>query len=153
MPAHRKPAHMRIRRNQTMEIVVLPPDKNPIKRAPRLPSNPPGGGEWHELVRVFWANVWASPVASAYLRSDIFGLTILATLQQEFYTAPKITGTLLKEIHAYLRAYGLTPDDRLSGLDWVVPGAAPADKKPAGQSRPALPSSCQDVDPRLVLED
>lgn len=153
MPAHRKPPEMRVRRNKSNGVVILAPDKNPIKRAPRLPPTPPGGGEWHELVRTFWHNVWSSPVASGYLRSDIFGLEMLATLLQQFYIGEKITGALIGEIRSLLRAFGLTPDDRLAGLEWVVPRAAPAEQKQASPARPALPGGVQGEDPRLVLED
>jgi hypothetical protein len=120
MGARRKPADQLLRRNKPARIVQLSPEKDPLKKAPALAAHPPGGGEWHELVLSFWRDLWSSPMASQYLRVDIMGLQILAYLLQDFYTSRTPSGSLVSEIRSLLRAYGLTPDDRRSGLDWVV---------------------------------
>ena len=152
MPAHRKPTTMRQRRNRPKNAVLLPPEKNPIKRPPALPEHP-SGEEWHSLVKVFWRDLWRSPQAAEYLRTDFYGLAVLAVLLDQFFKSPAPTASLSREIRALMRSFGLDPDDR-RGLDWFVED--PEDKTVAVQKLPARTNGSDPraigFDPRDVLE-
>ena len=91
----------------------LPPETRPITRRPTLP----GEREWSDLTRRWWADLWDSPISGEYLRSDLGGLFILATLMDEFFLMP--SKALASEIRLIESQYGLNPRARRS-LEWQV---------------------------------
>ena len=126
-----------------MNRVTLPPEKNPMKRAPKLPAHP-GGLEWSEQARDYWQKIWASPQASQFLKVQIPFLVILLVLMEKFTTSPN--ASLSREIRAWQKSFGLSPDD-LRGLDWVVPSAE--EPKPPAK---AIKDRGDDPDPRSYLD-
>src|SRR5690606_10891950 len=115
-----KPAHLRQRRNRksTAATLEMPPEGE-RRRAPTLPN--PDGRKWHRLTRAWWRRVWASPMASEYLETDVDGLGRLAVLVDDFHKAEsaKERKELLQEIRLQEARFGLSPVDR-SRLQWEI---------------------------------
>src|SRR5688572_25034638 len=94
-----KPTHLRQRRNQLIGAATFPAPL--IAQEPALPLPVPelphpAGGTWHPLTVRWWWGVWHSPVATAYLPTDIDGLARLAVLIDQFYVT--LDARLLPEI-------------------------------------------------------
>jgi hypothetical protein len=85
--------------------------------APKLPAE----RTWHALTLRWWADVWASPMASEYLAADVHGLFRLAVLVDDYWCAGSPSGRkeLAGEIRLQGQAFGLTPLDRRR-LEWTV---------------------------------
>src|SRR5690242_16633311 len=109
-----KPAHLRQRTNVKSGATVLRmPDRAVV---PDLGTRP-DGAPWHPKTLVAWREFFESPMASAWLPTDITGLQMVAALYDGFY----LTGNIeyMKEIRLQRPCYGLTPLDR-SRLQWEV---------------------------------
>lgn len=91
----------------------LPPESRPIRRRPPLPKS----REWREETRQWWADVWSSPMAGEFLRSDLNGLYRLAILIDMFWSSPD--KGIAAEIRQLEQAYGLGPLARRR-LEWQV---------------------------------
>jgi hypothetical protein len=72
---------------------------------------------WHTLTRVWWRDVWRSPMAVEFVQADLHGLYRLAVLVDRFWRNP--TRELAAEIRLQQAAYGLTPLDRRR-LQWEI---------------------------------
>ena len=133
-----KHASLRTRRNRVAGARVL--RSVPDGRVPALPAD----REWLPATRAFWAGVWASPMASEYLDSDVHGLLVLAVMVDAFWTEP--TTQLAAEIRLQRRDFGLSPLDR-SRLQWetAVVGASV-------EVTPEVGGRSDRVDPRRALE-
>src|SRR5690606_39487305 len=108
-----KPAPQQQRRNRTSTAATLErPPEGERRRAPTLPH--PDGRKWHRLTRAWWRRVWASPMASEYLETDVDGLGRLAVLVDDFHKAEsaKERKELLQEIRLQEARFGLSPVDR-----------------------------------------
>ena len=141
-----KTPNTRQRRNRSASRALLPPEGRPIRRTPSLPENPLG--EWHELTRGWWRDVWGSPQRGEFLRADLGSLFRLAMLVNSFFA----TGELeyAREVRLLEREFGLTPLSRRR-LEWTV-----------AQSEEAVDRHVQrrikrvrviDGDPRQALEE
>lgn len=131
----------RQRRNRVAGAALLAAESRPSKRAPALPHT----HEWHELTRAWWRDVWRSPMADEYLRSDVHGLYVLAELVDQFWRAPSVK--LSGEIRLLGQCFGLSPIDRRR-LQWEVARAQATDRR----ANAAAPSRARLVgDPRAVL--
>ncbi len=94
----------------------------PRLRAPRLPDL--GEGKtWHEMARLFWREVWSSPMHYEFVRADEPALFRLVALVDAFWK----TGLLetAREIRMLEREFGLTPLSRRR-LEWTVAQAEEA---------------------------
>lgn len=111
-----------------------------------LPKNDPA--DWHTLTRAWWRDVWRSPMAARYTRSDTHGLYTLAALVDQFQRTP--TPQLASEIRQQRACFGLTPVDRWR-LGWEVVGDATAPAVPRAQPQPSAPPPPPGVDPRQLL--
>jgi hypothetical protein len=69
------------------------------------------------MTRLWWKDVWASPMAEEFLRADEHALLRLAVLVDLFWTEP--SQKLAGEIRLQQQAFGLTPLDRRR-LEWQV---------------------------------
>lgn len=137
-----KRVEIRQKKRRYAGAAILPAEARPIKRKPQLPKD----RDWLPATRRWWAEVWASPMAGEYLRSDISGLIRLAMLIDLFYQEPK-TG-LAAEIRQSEKGFGLTPLDRRR-LEWqVVQTEEAKDKRDWQRSARAMI-----VDPRKDLGD
>jgi len=117
-------------------------DDEPITRKPALPKRK---GGWHEAVKAWWADVWTSPMAEEYVKSDIHGLYILADLMDRYWREP--TTALATEIRLQRQCFGLTPIDRRR-LQWEIQRGDEAERK---RKPPVSSASGADDDPRGVL--
>lgn len=145
-----KPAHLRQRRNRksTAATLEMPPEGE-RRRAPTLPN--PDGRKWHRLTRAWWRRVWASPMASEYLETDVDGLARLAILVDDFHkaTSAKERKELLQEIRLQEARFGLSPVDR-SRLQWEIAKSEEAERR--RPPRPVEEPQQQPADdPRAIL--
>lgn len=72
---------------------------------------------WHEQTIEWWLDIWASPMAPEFDKSDRHGLFMLAVLVDEFWKNP--TQALAAEIRLQRQCYGMTPIDRRR-LQWEI---------------------------------
>lgn len=127
---------------------------------PKLPKRANGTGMWHWLTKEWWADVWASPMAREFDKSDWHGLFALAMLVNDFWTAetPKERQAASAEIRLQAVRFGLSPIDRRR-LQWQIEttGEAQARGKSrrareADEAKPPTPAPTGPADPRNVLE-
>jgi hypothetical protein len=134
-----KPAATRQRRhkNATAATLTLAPSD---RKAPKLPRRKDENGKfvkWNPRTLEWWKSVWASPMATEFLDSDVHGLTTLAELEDEFHRTTDVRTRLelVKEIRLQRQAFGLTPIDRRR-LQWEVRRADEAEKPKKKRGRP-----------------
>jgi hypothetical protein len=141
-PPPKDPA-VRQRRNKKAEATELtaPTDV----RVPAIPN--PDKRKWHKLTKIWWRNVWRSPMAPRYLNSDRDQLGFVALLVDDFYLAgnAKERRELAAEIRQQTARFGLSNWDR-NRMNWTVTEAT--DKKPAPQAS-TTPTG---TDPRKLLK-
>lgn len=136
---HPKPAHLRQRTNKKSTHATIEPPADV-----KVPPLPKVKGPWSALTKGWWARVWASPMASQYLETDVDGLGRLAMLVNRFYEKPH--QLLLAEIRQQEARFGLSPLDR-SRLQWQIAQADQAEQKRKPAEQPKRASG----DPRRVL--
>lgn len=136
-----KHGSVRARRNKTSTAATLSTVHD--VEAPELPAD----GEWHALTLQWWADIWASPMAPEFEKSDKHGLFILATLVNEFWLSP--TKDLAAEIRLQRQAFGLTPMDRRR-LQWEIERVDEAQDR-GERRRATTPKKAPAADPRSVL--
>lgn len=137
-----KPAAARRRRNKTSTAAVIVAPDSPV-----VPPLPPG---FSDQAQAWWVDLWATPMAPEFDRSDVHGLVMLAELVDLFWTLPpeKVMSKVevAKEIRLQRAEYGLTPLGRRR-LQWEIGRAEEATAKTAA-ARKAAPVSKR-ADPRL----
>lgn len=138
-----KDASVRARRNKTSTASTLRLAHS--VRAPKLPDREEG---WQALTVSWWKDIWASPMAPEFLKSDHHGLFLLAALVDEFWLRPSTA--LAAEIRLQRQCFGLTPMDRRR-LQWEIEKVDEAVDK--GERRRAAKPAAAKVgeDPRGVL--
>lgn len=161
-----KPAGMRQRRNVVVGAARLPAEGTalPAVPAPALPDRPclallheehseqcalcdgTNVRPWHQLVLDWWRDVWASPMAHEFLKSDVHGLFILAELRDQFWTTGE--KELAGEIRLQEQRFGLSSLDRRR-LQWEVERVEQAQKR--GRP-PGPPKKIPTKDPRAFLK-
>ena len=129
------------------------PEEMPQRKAPTLPN--PDKRKWHRFTRAWWRRVWASPMASEYIETDVDGLARLALLIDDYYKAtdPKQRKELMQEIRLQEARFGLSPVDR-SRLQWEIAKGDEASRRrrPAQSEGPSQESSQDPArDPRQLL--
>ena len=115
---------LRQRRNKASTRAVLPAGSGKRRRVPSLPAR---DHEWHPLTLAWWRDIWRSPMAAEFLKSDTHGLFMLAETVDRFWRAPNTV--LLAEIRQQRQCYGLTPLDRRR-LEWSIEQAKARKRKP-----------------------
>jgi hypothetical protein len=137
---------LRQRRNKASTRATLTVQVTPRKRAPSLPERGEGL-TWHRLTRLWWRDVWRSPMAAEYLDADVHGLYRLAVLVDRFWTHPSVS--VAQTIAHQEQRYGLSPLDRRR-LEWIVEKAEQATQQRRAPEPPKpLPAA---DDPRKLLE-
>lgn len=135
------------RQSTRATLVALPEAQYRSQRVPPLPKRDPESGqpEWHALTKVWWRDIWRSPMAAEYLKADTHGLYVLAEIVDRFWHKPSVEGAA--EIRQQRQHYGLTPLDRRR-LEWTV------QRVEEGARRSPPPPSRQSAagDPRSLLE-
>lgn len=129
----------RQRRNKAVTRAVLSAAPEGKTRAPSLPREQ----DWHRMTRLWWKELWRSPMAPKYLKVDVHALYRLAVLVDRFWQQPKLS--IAAEIRQEEAMFGLTPLDRRR-LEWIIEEADenPRDRLPVAQVDPAS-------DPRRLL--
>lgn len=149
MPPTPKDPSVRARRNKSSTRAVLSVEHD-VKRPP-LPRNV----VWHPMVKRWWADIWASPMAPEYVDSDINGLFRVAMLHNDFWNAE--TAKERAEVQVRLEKadvdYGTNPMARRR-LEWQI--ETTEDSKARGKKRrtvdaPAAVPVDPGADPRLKL--
>jgi hypothetical protein len=140
-----KPAAQRRRRNKTSTAALLVAPVKPV--IPVLP-----GDEWRTEVQAWWQEVWASPMAAEWDRSDVHGLVLIADLMQVYWSLPPekamAKATLAAEIRLQRTEYGLTSMARRR-LQWEIERGEEAAAKTQARRSTASPTSRRRADPRL----
>lgn len=149
MPNHLKDPSVRARANKASTRSKLSTDHD--IEAPPLPD----GFAWHSMTQLWWAGIWASPMAPEYADMDIHGLFRVAMLMNDFWLAE--TAKQRAEIQVRLEKadadFGTNPLARRR-LEWQIEETE--GKQAAGNRRrqaaptPAAPPVAGD-DPRLKL--
>ena len=121
-----KPAATRQRRNKVSTAATLRDDGG-VRRAPTLK---PRQREWNPMTLAWWVDIWHSPMAAEFLKSDIHGLYLLADLLDRYWQDGDLK--LAAEFNRQRAAFGLTPIDRRR-LQWEVERA-----ESAGRRKPPL---------------
>lgn len=148
-----KPASQRRRRNVASTARTLALIEQPLP-APTLPMRQ-DDESWNVNALAFWQDLWASPMAPEYDRSDLHGLYMIADLIHIYWTTPSTSAIKKKELASEIRlqrqAFGLSPIDRRR-LQWEIEKAEEATDK--GQRRRTQSSrSGGSDDPRLKVID
>jgi hypothetical protein len=153
MPAHLKDQSTRARRNKSTTRATLSGDHD--IEAPDLPEC----FVWHELTKRWWADLWASPMATEYVDMDINGLYRVAMLMNDFWLADSLEARNAAQVRLEKAdaEYGTNPLARRR-LEWQIEQTE--DSKRKGRQRradsddeddePAEPPSAA-ADPRLRL--
>jgi len=113
---------------------------------PTLPAR--GRRKWHALTLSWWEDVWASPMATEFLRADLHGLYILADLVDQYWRKP--VAKLAAEIRQQRQCFGLTPIDRRR-LQWEVEKVEEAEAKRKKRQPLSTPAVNEGGDPRNIL--
>ena len=139
-----KSARLRQRTNKKSGATVLPM-RSSAASIPKL-ADRPDGRAWHPKTLAAWREFFESPMAEAWLQTDITGLEMVAALYDEFYKTGDIE--YMKEIRLQRPCYGLTPLDR-SRLQWEIARGDEADGR--RQRRPQKKAAAGRKDPRGFL--
>jgi len=136
------------RRNKSTTAATLTRDHDIT--APALPERLET--PWHPQTETWWADIWASPMAPEFDKSDKHGLFMLAALVDAYWyeESPRGKAILAAEIRLQRQCFGLTPIDRRR-LQWTIEKTEEAQDR--GRRRRAKPdkSSEPPADPRSVL--
>ena len=142
-----KDPKIRQRTNKSATRALLPAETAPILKAPRLPNHPDSKG-WHNMARLWWRDVWASPMRFEFLRGDLPALLRLVMLVDTFWREQELD--VAREIRLLEREFGLTPLSRRR-LEWSVAQAEEA-KDLHEQKRSKRAIILDNIDPGKILE-
>ena len=140
-PAPKDPA-TRQRRNVKSTKAALPAEGLGLKRVPTLPKANTGW-EWHPRTRVWWRELWKSPMAARLVTMDLQAIERLAFVVDHAHWCPG-DARLEEQIQKLSMPFGLSPLDRRR-LDWSI-----EEPKPAPKAQPQQPIE-QGADPRSLL--
>ena len=149
MPAAKKDASVRQRRNVASSAATLPVD---IEVAvPDMPD----GVSWHPMAVQWWDDVWSSPMAAEWDDSDVHNVALCAMLYNDIWLAETARDRkdAAGEYRLQRKDLGLTPYDRRR-LEWTIETASEAREK--GERRraskaPSSPPPAASDDPRNGL--
>ena len=140
-----KHSSTRARGNKTSTSATLSADHD--VKAPPLPK----GVDWHVMTRAWWKDIWASPMAPEFDKSDNHGLFQLAVITNDFWNAetPGQRTALAAEMRQQAIRYGLSPIDRRR-LQWEIEKSEDAMAR-GSQRKPPAAKPAPANDPRNVL--
>lgn len=162
MPARKKDPSVRARQNKAATRATLTaPDDAEI---PELPERPRNLDEieseivldWHPQTLAWWADVWASPMAEQWDRSDVHNVVVVALLYDDIWRAgsAKARKDALAEYRLQRADLGLSPYARRR-LEWTIETAEEAKdrgRQRRAKSQPAsVPAPAPGADPRQLL--
>lgn len=141
------------------------------RQIPAMPEHPPrfvGEGEdsyevavdWHPQTEAWWNDVWTSPMAAEWDKSDIHNVLVVALLYDDIWSATtaKERKEALSEYRLQRADLGLSPYSRRR-LEWTIETAAEATdrgrerRERRGTASPEQPAKRAGAaeDPRSVL--
>lgn len=133
------------------------------RQIPAMPPHPPkylGEGEdsyevpvdWHTQTESWWNDVWTSPMAAEWDRSDVHNVFVVALLYDDIWTATtaKERKEALSEYRLQRADLGLSPYSRRR-LEWTIETAAEA--KDRGEQRRERRSSAPQPAPSSPADD
>lgn len=134
------------RRNRSVTKATLPREHD--VQAPSLPERL--DDPWHPMTVEWWSDIWASPMAPEFEKSDSHGLFILAALVDSFWYRP--SQAVAAEIRLQRQCFGLTPIDRRR-LQWEIEKVDEAQDRGAKRRAKKEPQATDEpaVDPRTAL--
>lgn len=135
-----KPPGQRRRRNAEQAQWRALPFEGRRGRPPALPRKRPA---WLKLTRDWWGAIWASPMATAWLPSDVPTLYRLARIM-EADNRGEATASLLAEARQLEDRFGLSPMARRR-LQWEVANAGGRSGDPEGTPGPGRRAPLADV--------
>lgn len=139
-PAPKHPT-VRARRNKAATAATLQSVHDVAM--PDLP-----GDEWHPATLAWWFDVWASPMAPEFHKSDVHGLFILAALVDDFWRHP--SKEMAAEIRLQRQCFGLSPMDRRR-LQWEIERTDEAQARGEQRRTASKAKAPAAKDPRAVL--
>ena len=123
-----KPPEQRVRRNAGQAAWRQLPAAEPFRTPPPLPAKRPA---WLKSTRSWWAVLWSSPMAAAYLEADVDALVRLARLKDD-EARGALAPAALGAMQQLEDRFGLSPKARRV-LMWEIEQAGrDASKRPAG---------------------
>lgn len=134
---------VRNRRNKTSTAATLRLVHS--VEAPPLPVRAEG---WQAATETWWRDIWSSPMAPEFEKSDRHGLYLLAVLVDQFWREPSTA--LAAEIRLQRQCFGLTPIDRRR-LQWEIERTDEAQDKGRKRRQAAPPPTSGGSDPRDTL--
>lgn len=157
MPRPIKDPDQRQRRNKAPTAATLPSPDSPDlakTKAPPLNADMLGiKGAVKPQVRRWWGEVWHSPMAGRWLKTDVEVLYVCALIRHqmaEFAAAGKSVATLAGELRQQESRVGLDVLARRR-LDWRIEGPRPPTQEPATEAPTPAEDAPADFDPRQVL--
>lgn len=144
-PAPKDPATRQRRNRSPGANTIEDHDPLPRDKIPPLKKRLGADGkpiEWSKLARAYWRELWKSPVAKLWTRSDVWRVWLYLDLFDQWVTTRELD--VLKELRLQSPALGIAPMDRRR-MDWsVVPHEPDGDDKktatpPQRSERPADP--------------
>ena len=119
----------------------------------RMPKLPKRRRKWRPETLGWWRDIWKSPMAVEFIKSDMHQLYILADLIDQYWRESASRNgpspALATEIRLQRQCFGLTPIDRRR-LQWEIERGEDANVK--GQKRRNAPVKNYKVDPRAALD-
>lgn len=112
--------------------------------------------EWHDQTRAWWADVWASPMADEWDRSDVHNVMVVALLYNDIWDAetPKERKDAMAEYRLQRADLGLSPYARRR-LEWTIETAEEAKDRGTKRRAASTPKAPADKgkrpDPRAGL--
>jgi hypothetical protein len=118
---------------------------------PAPPAPLPQWREWLAATVAWWEDLWGSPMATEFDRSDMHGLLALAVLMDDFWRAedPQLRARLAAEVRLQRQCYGLSPIDRRR-LQWEIDRGEEADIRTATRRSSPKRSTRRGMDPYAV---
>lgn len=116
-----KPPGQRVRRNKDQPRWVQLPPAQDFKRPPTCPP------KWSASTKKWWKLIWDSPMAAAWLESDVPALIRLGHLI-ELQATGKISAIMVGEIRQIEDRFGLSPKSRRM-LQWEITHANDEDEE------------------------
>lgn len=145
-PQPKDPSQRRRRQKTSTHTSLVPLTGRVV--VPKLPPCDIAAG-WHPVVKQWWVEIWSSPMAAVWQRTDYANILRVIELENLFrYCDPTDTrgkAMLAAEIRLQMRELGLTPMS-LRSLQWSIEKVD--EVQDAGRKRRAGRSSAV-ADPRL----
>lgn len=128
MPTSPKPKGQRRRRNAGQAQWKQLPPEGRTDPAPDLP-----GDEWLASTIDWWMTIWASPMATIWIESDVDSLIRLARMRDDFHRG-ELPVSAFAAVQALEDRFGLSPKSRRN-LQWEISKAEVVEMPKRGERK------------------